>query len=119
MIPSRVLETSFTDMFHLSRCSMQLKSRAVRAKRDERRRAEKRIRLLVDDLRYALKKVDPPIDVEVVTYEQAVPLVSETEEWKALEGNDEARVQAWDKFVRRQRVRVSLSFPLGCFSCGI
>lgn len=88
---------------------MQLKSRAVRAKRDERRRAEKRIRLLVDDLRYALKKVDPPIDVEVVTYEQAVPLVSETEEWKALEGNDEARVQAWDKFVRRQRVRVSLS----------
>ncbi|BGP55203.1 U1 snRNP protein [Rhodotorula sphaerocarpa] len=81
----------------------KLKSRAVRAKRDERRRAEKRIRLLVDDLRYALKKVDPPIDVEVVTYEHAVPLVSETEEWKALEGNDEARVQAWDKFVRRQR----------------
>lgn len=83
----------------------QLQHRAVRAKRDERRRAEKRIRILVDDLRYALKKVDPPIDVDTATYEEVVPLVNETDEWKALEGNEDARKQAWEKFVRRQKVR--------------
>ncbi|KWU46145.1 hypothetical protein RHOSPDRAFT_32138 [Rhodotorula sp. JG-1b] len=81
----------------------KLQHRAVRAKRDERRRAEKRIRILVDDLRYALKKVDPPIDVDTATYEEVVPLVNETDEWKALEGNDDARKQAWEKFVRRQK----------------
>ncbi|GAA5972082.1 hypothetical protein JCM8115_000816 [Rhodotorula mucilaginosa] len=81
----------------------KLQHRAVRAKRDERRRAEKRIRILVDDLRYALKKVDPPIDVDTATYEEVVPLVNETDEWKALEGNEDARKQAWEKFVRRQK----------------
>ncbi|GAA5861781.1 hypothetical protein JCM3774_001299 [Rhodotorula dairenensis] len=81
----------------------KLQHRAVRAKRDERRRAEKRIRVLVDDLRYALKKVDPPIDVDAATYEDVVPLLNETDEWKALEGNDDARKQAWEKFVRRQK----------------
>jgi hypothetical protein len=34
-----------------------------------------------------------------------VPLVNETDEWKALEGNEDARKQAWEKFVRRQKVR--------------
>ncbi|GAA5982093.1 hypothetical protein JCM10908_004736 [Rhodotorula pacifica] len=81
----------------------KLQHRAIRAKRDERRRAEKRIRVLVDDLRYALKKVDPPIDVDTATYEEVVPLVEETDEWKALEGNDDARKQAWEKFVKRQK----------------
>ena len=60
---------------------------------------------MVDDLRYALKKVDPPIDVDTATYEEVVPLVNETDEWKALEGNEDARKQAWEKFVRRQKVR--------------
>ncbi|BGO91303.1 U1 snRNP protein [Rhodotorula toruloides] len=81
----------------------KLHHRAVRHARDERRRAEKKLRLLVDDLRYAFKKVDPPIDVDTATWEDVVPLVEQTDEWAALEGNDEARKTAWEKFVRRQK----------------
>lgn len=41
-----------------------------------------------------------------------MPLVNETDEWKALEGNDDARKQAWEKFVRRQKVRLPPLQPL-------
>jgi pre-mRNA-processing factor 40 len=43
-------------------------SEAVKQQADERRRAERRQRHLQDDLRYALKKLSEPIDLNM-TYE--------------------------------------------------
>jgi pre-mRNA-processing factor 40 len=42
----------------------QLHARALRIKKEERRKAEKRVRIQIDDLRYAFKKLDPPVDLE-------------------------------------------------------
>lgn len=47
----------------------QLRARAIRQGKEERRRAEKVLRLQIDDLRYAFKKLDPPVDLES-TYEE-------------------------------------------------
>lgn len=52
----------------------KLQRRAVRAAKEERRRAEKKLRVMVDDLRYAYKKLDPPVDLEA-SYEDVRPKV--------------------------------------------
>ncbi|GAA6027611.1 hypothetical protein JCM8097_007946 [Rhodosporidiobolus ruineniae] len=80
----------------------RLHSRAVRTAKDERRRSEKKLRLLIDDLRYAYKKLDPPVDLEA-SYEDVLPAIQETPEFKALEGNEEATRTAFDKFIKRQK----------------
>ncbi|GAA5885633.1 hypothetical protein JCM6882_007505 [Rhodosporidiobolus microsporus] len=81
----------------------RLHSRAVRAAKDDRRRAEKKLRLLIDDLRYAYKKLDdPPVDLDS-TYEEVLPRIRETPEFVALEGNNEAARTAFDKFIKRQK----------------
>lgn len=36
----------------------------MRNKKEERRKAEKKVRIQIDDLRYAFKKLDPPIDLD-------------------------------------------------------
>ncbi|CEQ40246.1 SPOSA6832_01840 [Sporobolomyces salmonicolor] len=74
----------------------KLLGRAVRMAKEERRRAEKKLRLLVDDLRYAYKKLDPPVDLDS-TYEDDTP------EFQALEDNEDARRTAFDKFIKRQK----------------
>ncbi|GAA5830706.1 hypothetical protein JCM11251_001050 [Rhodosporidiobolus azoricus] len=81
----------------------RLHSRAVRVAKDERRRAEKKLRILIDDLRYAYKKLDdPPVDLES-SYEDVLPRIKETPEFLALEGNEEAARTAFDKFIKRQK----------------
>lgn len=98
---------------------------AVKQKADERRRTERRQRHLQDDLRYALKKIPEPIDINM-SYEevrliesiifavianrcsQAVPLIQDLPEYKALE-DDDGRRAAFAKFVKRQKVRISCS----------
>ncbi|GAA5897497.1 hypothetical protein JCM5296_001143 [Sporobolomyces johnsonii] len=80
----------------------KLQARAIRMGKEERRRAEKKLRLLVDDLRYAYKKLDPPVDLEA-TYEDVLPRVQETPEFRALEDNEDARRTAFDKFIKRQK----------------
>ena len=55
-----------------------------------------------DDLRYALKKLLEPIDPNM-SYEDAVPLMESLPEYIALE--DEGRRLAFDKFIKRQKVR--------------
>jgi pre-mRNA-processing factor 40 len=44
----------------------------MRIQAEEKRRAERRQRHLQDDLRYALKKLDKPIDVNI-SYEEVKP----------------------------------------------
>ncbi|CAL1714843.1 unnamed protein product [Somion occarium] len=74
---------------------------AVRRQADEKRRAERRQRHLQDDLRYALKKLPEPIDINL-PYEEAVPLMQDLPEFKALE-DEEGRRAAFSKFVKRQK----------------
>ena len=54
-----------------------------------------------DDLRYALKKLSEPIDVNM-SFEDAVPLMESLPEFQALE--DEGRRVAFLKFIKRQKV---------------
>jgi pre-mRNA-processing factor 40 len=53
-----------------------LQYRAIRAAKEERRRAEKKLRILVDDLRYAYKKLDPPVDLDSSYEDVSSPLIS-------------------------------------------
>ncbi|KAJ7637625.1 pre-mRNA-processing protein prp40 [Mycena polygramma] len=80
-----------------------MRDMAIKKRADEKRRAERRLRHLQDDLRYALKKLAIP--AETVDYEAAVPLMEELPEFKALE-DEEGRKAAWSKYVKRQKERL-------------
>ena len=54
-----------------------------------------------DDLRYALKKLPQPIDI-TMSFEDAVPLMDDLPEYKALE--EDGRRAAFAKFIKRQKV---------------
>ncbi|KZP01446.1 hypothetical protein CALVIDRAFT_559263 [Calocera viscosa TUFC12733] len=81
-----------------------LRERALRRHADEKRRAERKVRHMQDDLRYALKKMDPPLDLDC-TYEDALPLIRDLEEYKSLDDED-ARRAAFMKFVKRQKEKL-------------
>ncbi|GJJ11302.1 hypothetical protein Clacol_005534 [Clathrus columnatus] len=80
-----------------------LREDALRVQAEEKRRAERKQRHLQDDLRYALKKLDKPIDINL-SYEDAAPLIEHLSEYKALD--DEGRRTAFAKFVRRQKEKL-------------
>ncbi|KAL0067206.1 U1 snRNP protein [Marasmius tenuissimus] len=77
---------------------------AKKKQADEKRRAERRLRHLQDDLRYALRKLPEPLDV-TLAYEAAVPLIEHLPEYKAIE-DEESRRNAFAKFVKRQKDRL-------------
>lgn len=82
-----------------------LQTRAAQQARDERRRAERKLRHQIDDLRYALKKLNPPLDSHT-TYEQALVRMQDLSEFKELEGQDDARKAAFDKNLQRLKDRL-------------
>lgn len=94
---SQLPERELHDLFE------ELLVQAERDAREERRRAERRVRHLADDLRYALKRVDPPLELDA-PFEQVLPRIRELPEYAELErlGAADAAPGAWDKFVRRQ-----------------
>lgn len=57
----------------------------------------------MDDLRYAFKKLDPPLELDAV-YEEARERFVDLEEFKVIE-SEESRKSAFEKFIRRQKVR--------------
>jgi pre-mRNA-processing factor 40 len=77
---------------------------AIKKSADEKRRAERRQRHLQDDLRYALKKLPEPLDINL-SYEEAVPTFENLAEFKALD-DEEGRRAAFAKFVKRQKERM-------------
>ncbi|KAI5478245.1 formin binding protein [Pseudohyphozyma bogoriensis] len=82
----------------------KLHARAVRHAKEERRRAEKKLRIQIDDLRYAYKKLDPPVDLES-SYEDNLERIQETPEFKVLE-DETARRTAFEKFIKRQKEKL-------------
>jgi pre-mRNA-processing factor 40 len=81
-----------------------LREQALKKQADEKRRLERKQRHLQDDLRYALKKLGEPLDINM-TYEAAVPLIENLPEYKAID-DEESRRAAFSKFVKRQKERM-------------
>ncbi|WFD41291.1 U1 snRNP protein [Malassezia japonica] len=82
----------------------ELLYQSQRDARDARRRTERRLRHHVDDLRYAMKKVVPPLDIDA-SYEVVRPRLETLPEWQELQRVDasgDAARGAWDKFARRE-----------------
>ncbi|OCF60315.1 hypothetical protein L486_02996 [Kwoniella mangroviensis CBS 10435] len=71
---------------------------------DELRRAERRRRHRIDDLRYALKKVGRHIDLEM-TYEEALPHMKDLPEFKEVVDEEDRKV-AFEKFIKRQKEKL-------------
>lgn len=70
---------------------------------EERRRLERKHRHKVEDLRYAFKKVHPPLDLDA-DFEHVKQRVEGLAEYaEAIEEDERIPRLAWDKFVRRQR----------------
>ncbi|KAI0305983.1 hypothetical protein B0F90DRAFT_1695150 [Multifurca ochricompacta] len=86
----------------LKRIFATLHEQALKHQADEKRRTERKTRHMQDDLRYAMKKLPEPLDLNL-GYEDAIPLFEHLSEYKALD--DEGRRAAFSKFVKRQKVR--------------
>lgn len=68
----------------------------------EKKRAERKRRHQMEDFRYAMRKAEPPIDLEG-TYEDALPAMRKIAEFESLD--EEGRKETFEKFVRRQKVK--------------
>ncbi|KAI5453716.1 U1 snRNP protein [Naganishia albida] len=95
--------TSVIDAKHVQEVYEVLISRLERDAADKKRRAERRRRHLIDDLRYAMKKAEPPVDLDG-TYEDAISTMEQFREFKDLD--EEGRKEAFEKFVRRQKEKL-------------
>ncbi|WVR09199.1 hypothetical protein IAU60_006261 [Kwoniella sp. DSM 27419] len=78
--------------------------RLRQAAEDEVRRAERRRRHRIDDLRYALKKVSRHIDLDM-TYEKALPHMKDLQEFKDVPEESD-RQAAFDKYIKRQKEKL-------------
>ncbi len=76
-------------MLTMTVCCEQLQVRAVRHAKEDRRRQERQLRLEIDDLRYAYKKLDPPVELDA-TYEEVSISLCLVSRWS--DGRTEARV---------------------------
>lgn len=91
----------------LKQVFFMLHDSAVRLAKEERRRAEKRLRNQIEDLRYALKKLSPPIKLDS-SYEEGLERFAELPEFKALEGHDEGRKEAFNRYMERLKEKASI-----------
>ncbi|KAH0582785.1 hypothetical protein H2248_010696 [Termitomyces sp. 'cryptogamus'] len=93
-----------------------LHAAALKKQSEEKRRAERKQRHLQDDLRYALKKLPEPLDINMA-FEEVVPLIQHLPEYIAVD-DDEGRRAAFAKFVKRQKVSrlsiLALFLSRGC-----
>lgn len=81
----------------------QIHERLKQAAADEARRQERKRRHKIDDLRYALKKVQRHLDVEM-SYDEALPHIQDLTEFKDIL-EEEDRRSAFGKYIKRQKVR--------------
>ncbi|KAH8914938.1 hypothetical protein BT69DRAFT_1325770 [Atractiella rhizophila] len=72
---------------------------AVHIARENRRKAEKRLRNQIEDLRYALRKSEPAFTLDM-SFQDAVPLMETIPEYVALT-NMEGRKEAFEKHMKR------------------
>lgn len=70
----------------------------------EKKRAERKRRHQMEDLRYAMRKAEPPIDLDG-TYEDALTAMRKIAEFQTLD--EEGRKETFERFVRRQKVSIA------------
>jgi pre-mRNA-processing factor 40 len=75
---------------------------------DDARRAERKRRHRIDDLRYALKGVSRHIELDM-KFEEAVPFMEGLKEWGEVK-EEEGRREAFERFIRRQKVSLCGDF---------
>lgn len=88
---------------------VQIHDRFAQLAAEEQRRAEKKLRNAIDDLRYAIRDLDPVVDLES-SYEAAQPRLEELKEYKALP-DEASRRAAFDKYIARAKVSTVLTIP--------
>ncbi|EFP76573.2 uncharacterized protein PGTG_02034 [Puccinia graminis f. sp. tritici CRL 75-36-700-3] len=101
MEPHKLDRPMLKQIFHM------LVDYAVRTAKEEKRRAEKRLRNQIEDLRYALKKLSPPVKLDT-PYEEALERFSHLSEFKSLEGQDEGRKEAFNRYMERLKEKASV-----------
>lgn len=70
---------------------------------EERRKLERKYRHQIEDLRYAFKKVEPPLDLDA-DYDSIAESIHHLPEYKdAIASDEQIPRWAWSKFVRRQK----------------
>ncbi|CBQ70145.1 related to Formin binding protein 3 [Sporisorium reilianum SRZ2] len=96
-VPRATLDQIYTELV------AYLADEAQRAAADERRRLERKFRHQIEELRYAFKKVEPPLDLDA-PWDAVVGRVQGLPEYREAQSEDARVAQwAWDKFVRRQK----------------
>lgn len=85
------------------RSLLQIQNQLEKAAREEQKKAERKRRHQMEDLRYAMKKAEPAIDLDG-TYEDAIPSMSKIKEFDMLD--DEGRKETFEKFIRRQKEKL-------------
>ncbi|CCG85002.1 protein of unknown function [Taphrina deformans PYCC 5710] len=96
--------TSHMSEQDLKNIYQQLHGKAQRKAEEDKKNEERRIRRKQDDLRSAMKKLNPPIDVRD-TYEAVRVRISMLAEFTALD-SEAAREGAFDKYIRRLKERI-------------
>lgn len=71
--------------------------------KEEKRRQERKLRKKMDALRYAMKHLDPPVNAED-TWEVVMPRIEHLPEYQAID-SEQARIEAFEKFIKRLKVR--------------
>ncbi|KAN0063798.1 U1 snRNP protein [Thecaphora frezii] len=84
----------------------QLRASYLERAAEERRRSERRRRHAIDDLRYALKKIDAAQLPLEASLDEIRPRIVHLAEYRELQADEEALQQAWEKHVRRQREKL-------------
>lgn len=83
-----------------------LEAEQERAAVEARKKLERKFRHQIEDLRYAFKKVDPPLRLQA-DWDEVKQKMHDTHEWKQAEKQDERVPKwAWEKFVRRQKQKL-------------
>ena len=95
--------TSLVDERNVRQVFELLEAQNEKVAREERKRAERRKRHLMDDLRYAMKKAEPPINLEG-SYDEAATIMGQFREFEDLD--EQARKDVFEKFVRRQKEKI-------------
>jgi pre-mRNA-processing factor 40 len=79
----------------------RLVEKIKRRKEEELQKAQRLHRRAIDDLRYVIKHLEPPV-AKGATWDQVRPRIDSTDEYRALD-SDELRRAAFEKYVQRQK----------------
>ncbi|WBW73018.1 U1 snRNP-associated protein Usp104 [Schizosaccharomyces osmophilus] len=88
----------------------RIKEKIAHRKADEKKADERRIRRKIDNLRSAIKYIEPPVPL-TATYEEMRPVLSALPEFSAID-SEEYRAAAFDKYIRRQREKTTSEKPI-------